>query len=155
MKKLKISSVMILALAMLSCEANNKQPSAAVKAAFEKKFVSATDVEWEMETDTEWEAEFELDGNDYSANFSVEGVWMETEYEIDEADVPTAVKAALESYFAGYMIEEVEVTETVTGKAYEFALEKGVTDLEVVISPRGEVLKNEIIREGEVDDDGE
>jgi hypothetical protein len=53
------------------------------------------------------------------------------------------------------MIEEVEVTETVTGKAYEFALEKGVTDLEVVISPRGEVLKNEIIREGEVDDDGE
>jgi hypothetical protein len=155
MKKLKTFSVMILALAMVSCEANDKQPSAAVKAAFEKKFVSATDVEWEMETDTEWEAEFELDGNDYSANFSVEGVWMETEYEIDEADMPTAVRATLDSSFAGYLMEEAEVIETVNGKAYEFALEKGVMDMEVVISPTGEVLKNETIKEGEVDDDGE
>ncbi|WP_339793711.1 PepSY-like domain-containing protein [uncultured Imperialibacter sp.] len=155
MKKLKTFSVMILALVMASCEANDKQPSAAVKTAFEKKFASAADVEWEMETDTEWEAEFELDGNDYSANFSTEGVWMETEHEIEEAEVPAAVKNALDSAFAGYMIEAIEMTESPTGTAYEFVLEKGVLDMEVVISPVGEILKTETIKEGDMDDDGE
>ncbi|WP_416866237.1 MAG: PepSY-like domain-containing protein [Imperialibacter sp.] len=155
MKKLETFSVMILALVMASCEANDKQPSAAVKAAFEKKFASATDVEWEMETDTEWEAEFELDGNDYSANFSAEGVWMETEHEIEEAEVPAAVKNAIDSAFAGYMIEAIEMTESPTGTAYEFVLEKGLSDMEVVISPAGKVLKTETIKEGDVDDDGE
>lgn len=47
---------------------------------------------------------------------------METEYEIDVAEVPSKVKSTLDSAFTGYEIEGAEVTESASGKAYEFAL---------------------------------
>jgi len=58
-----------------------------VKSAFAGKFPNASSVKWDKENDEEWEAEFKMDGKEYSANFTVDGNWKETEYEIKKSEI--------------------------------------------------------------------
>ncbi len=118
-----------------------------VKKAFAQKFADAKSVKWDKENETEWEAEFKWKGEEYSANFTSDGTWKETEYEIETSAVPAVVKQSLDTEFAGYEIEEVEISETAQGKVYEFALEKGESEMEVAISPEGKVVKKEVKQE--------
>lgn len=151
MKNLILIS-MIMAVVSLSACGQNKDVPAKVKTAFEQKFPTAQKVNWDKENETEWEAEFKMNGEEYSANFTTDGKWMETEYEIEESDLPQAVKQTLDNEFAGYDIEEVEISETPDGKVYEFALEEGETELEVAISPNGKVVKKEVKKEEDEND---
>ena len=50
-----------------------------------------------------------MNGQEYSANFSSDEIWMETEHEINKKDIPAAVKQTLDSKFNGYDIEEAEI----------------------------------------------
>jgi len=145
---LMLSLVMILSQA---CAQKAEVPNQ-VKDAFSKKFPTAKKVKWEKEHETEWEAEFKMDGMEYSANFSTDGTWMETEYEIEKSDIPAAVKQTLDQEFAGYEIEEAEISETKDGKVYEFELEKGKNEFEVRILLDGRVLKKEIQNEEDEED---
>lgn len=124
-----------------------------VTTAFSQKFPTAKKVKWDKENETEWEAEFKMNGKEFSANFTSEGIWKETENEISQAEIPLAVKQTLESEFAGYKIEESEISETAAGKVYEFALEKDESELEVGIAPDGKVMKKEVKNEDEEDKD--
>jgi len=127
-----------------------------VKTAFSAKFENAKKVKWDKENDSEWEAEFKMDGKKYSANFDLDGNWMETEYEIEKSEIPVAVQATLNLDFLGYKIEEAEVSETTEGKFYEFEIEKGKTEKEITIDESGKVVKDEATsedEEGEEDDD--
>jgi ribosome-associated toxin RatA of RatAB toxin-antitoxin module len=141
---LMLGSVMILSQAYAQTKTNVSEN---VKSAFSQKFPAAKKVKWDKESETEWEAEFKINGEEYSANFTSNGTWKETEHEIEESAIPAAVKQTLDSEFAGYDIEEAEISETVQGKVYEFALEKDEIDLEVAISPDGKVVKKEIKKE--------
>ena len=80
-------------------------------------------VKWDKESDAEWEAEFKMDGMEYSANFLEDGTWKETEHEIEQKDIPDAVRATLDNELPGYEIEEAEISETVDGLTYEFEVE--------------------------------
>jgi len=77
---------------------------------------------------------------------------METEYEIEESEIPQVVKQTLDNEFAGYDMEEAEISETMQEKVYEFALEKGETKLEVAISPEGQLIKKEVQTEDNKED---
>ena len=55
-----------------------------VKTAFTKKFPSVKKVDWEKESDSEWEAVFKMNRIEYSANFTTDGKWLETEHEISK-----------------------------------------------------------------------
>ncbi len=101
MKILKLSVVAMLFAAFSACGQKSTVPNN-VNAAFMKKFPNAKKVSWDKENDTEWEAEFKMNGQEYSANFSSAGIWMETEHEIKKADIPAAVKKTLDTEFAGY-----------------------------------------------------
>lgn len=118
-----------------------QNPPSTVKDAFQLKFPNAQSVKWEMEHETEWEAEFKLDGTKYSASFSNEGAWKETEHEVAESSLPSAVKNTLKNEFTGYKIEEAEMIETPKFSGYELELEKGESTWEVVITADGKVLK--------------
>lgn len=149
---MKKSVLMIVALAfgLFACA---QTPPAQVNDSFNKKFAGATKVKWGKENDTEWEAEFKLNGEEYSANFSTEGKWLETEHEIKKSAIPENVKQTLDSEFLGYKIEEAEISETAEGSVYEFGLEKGKSEMEVAISPDGKVVKKEVkTEEGEEKD---
>ena len=120
-----------------------------VKTAFSKKFPSVKKVDWEKESDTEWEAEFRMNRTEYSANFSLDGRWLETEHEISKKEIPQNIKATLVSEFNDYIIEEAEVSETSSGSVYEFELEKGEKMLEVAFNLEGKKLKEELVEEKE------
>lgn len=72
-----------------------KTPPPTVVTAFNQKFPGTKDVDWSKEKNGEWEAEFEQGEVEISANFSADGVWLETETEVKVTDLPAAVQAAL------------------------------------------------------------
>jgi hypothetical protein len=135
-----------------ACGQTNKDVPENVKNAFTQKFPKATKVKWSKENDKEWEAEFKMDGKEYSANFDNNGVWIETESEINSKDIPSVVKSTLDKEFAGYKVSESEVSETADGKAYEFELKKDGKKAEVSIDVSGKVLEQEQGEEGDEDD---
>ncbi len=120
---------------------NSEKIPETVLNAFNQKFPNAKKVEWEMENDKEWEAEFKMNGKEYSANFSVIGEWLETEYEIKESQIPKEVRSILDQNFKDYEIEEAEITETAAGSSYEFEIEVDEEEFEVVINAQGELTK--------------
>ena len=128
---------------------------AKVKTAFAEKFPNAKKISWDKENATEWEAEFKMNGKEYSANFDNKGSWKETEYRINKSDIPSAVKSTLDKDFKGYKIEVAEVSETVDGKVYEFMIEKGNSDMEVVINSYGKLVKKEVRKENDEDGDAD
>ncbi len=140
---------MLGAVLILSQACAQTNAPTAVTTAFSQKFPTVKKAKWNKENETEWEAEFKMNGKEYSANFTAEGIWKETEYEISAAEIPVAVKQTLARDFTGYKIEESEISETAAGKIYEFALEKGESELEVGIAPDGTVIKKEVINEDE------
>ena len=133
-------AMMIVAQSCAQTTAEKEVP-AKVKTTFSQKFPNAKRVKWDKESETEWEAEFKLNGKEYSANFASDGTWKETEYEIKESEIPLEVKNTIDNEFAGYEIDEVEISETTEGKIFEFELEKGKTEMEVAIYPNGKIVK--------------
>jgi len=153
--------IAIIAIFSLSaCAQEGKEVPAKVTSAFSQKFPDAKKVSWDRENSHEWEAVFKMNGKEYSANFNNNGKWIETEYEIKKSMIPAPVKATLDKEFAGYDIEEAEISETGDGKVFEFQIEKGDKDMEVAITPNGKVLKKEEAKDedrenGENDEDDE
>jgi len=150
MKKLSVLVMLILTATLQSFA---QDVPSKVKDAFNKKFPQAKSVHWDNENATEWEAEFKMNGKEYSANFGTDGTWKETEHDISVKELPIAVKNTLSKTFKGYNIEDAEITETPTYKAYEVEIEKGETTMEVVIDEHGKILKKKV--EKEEDDEGE
>lgn len=147
MKTIRVLLTVLLTSGMVSfCSAAEKVPQK-VKDAFAQKFPTAKSVKWDKESATEWEAEFKMNSIKYSANFSDQGIWKETEHEIAEKDLPAAVKKALTDAFPGYKTEEIEMSETASGTVYEFEIEKGETEMEVAIDASGKITKQEVKNE--------
>ncbi len=143
MKNVKVAQAMILSSALFSfCSGQNVPQN--VKNAFEKKFPTAKSVKWEKESDNEWEAEFKMNKVEYSANFGNDGMWMETEHEIAESEMPMAVKMSLNKNFRGYNVVEMEISEKASGMLYEFEVEKGSSKMEVALDASGKVVKKEM-----------
>ncbi|MCB9222587.1 MAG: PepSY-like domain-containing protein [Crocinitomicaceae bacterium] len=134
--------------------ANTNVPET-VKDAFTAKFPNVSKADWEMENDDEWEAEFKQNGTDYSAKFALDGRWLETEYKIKASQLPAEVSATLDRDFSGYKIEKAEVAETPDGEVYEIEIEKGESDMEVVIDGSGKVIKKEMKEDKDEEGDHE
>jgi hypothetical protein len=101
-------------------------PTKAVQNAFAKKFPGATKVTWGKEGPKELEAEFTFEGSKISANFALDGNWLETEREIKSSDLPPAVLAAIKAKYPGWTIIEADKTESSKhGTIYEADLKMG------------------------------
>lgn len=149
MKKSVTMMSLFVGLTVMSCAQN---APAKVKEAFDAKFPNAKSVKWEKENATEWEAEFKLNGTEYSANFSQDGSWKETEQEISKKNLPEAVLNTLKNEFPEYEIEEAEMVEKPDFKGYELEIEKGEETIEVVIDNNGTVVKKKVETEEEEED---
>ncbi len=156
MKKVKTLGTLALALLMgtgIYAFGPGEDAPKTVKDAFAKKFPTVKKVKWEKENNTEWEAEFKMEGTEYSANFMEDGTWKETEHEIKKNAIPANVKTTLDTEFSGYKIDEAELTETQEGSVYEFELENGEEEMEVVIDTTGKVVNKKMKDEDEEDKD--
>lgn len=143
MKNPMLITVLLVAFSMQSYaqKSDSKNVPEKVLSAFNAKFPDAKKVEWEMESDSEWEAEFKWNGKEYSANFSTDGEWRETEYEIKESEIPSNIRVILDQNFSDYEIEDPEISETSTGKSYEMEIEAGEEEYEVTIDTKGNLTK--------------
>ncbi len=116
-------------------------PPANVQSAFKAKFPNGKTVKWEKENANEWEAEFKQHGVEYSANFSNEGVWKETEHEMKASGLPSAVQSTLNREFPGFKVEEAEKVETPEFIGYEVEIKNGGEVMEVVLNKSGKIIK--------------
>ena len=143
MKNVIFLSLLALTVTVQACAQASKsvQVPEAAKTAFNQKFPNAKKVKWELEQEGEYEAEFRLDGQEYSAIFTANGEWKETEHEIQRSEIPQGILAILDQHFTDYKIEEAELAETASGNAYEFEIEVGEQDLEVKIDAQGHLTQ--------------
>lgn len=151
MKTIKLFVIAFVAISITSYAQKQSVPDN-VNKTFKQKFPNAQKVKWNKENEIEWEAEFKMNGKEYSANFSVDGKWMETEHEIEKSGIPAPVQQTLDTEFNGYDIEEAEISETAENPVYEFKLEKDKQEMEVAISSDGTVKKKEVKTEEDEED---
>ncbi|HMG14160.1 MAG TPA: PepSY-like domain-containing protein [Saprospiraceae bacterium] len=139
MKKL-IALIFILAFIINFSYAGS--PPAVIQKAFELKFPKATKVSWGKENKSEWEAEFTLDGNKISANFALDGSWLETEREIPVSQLPKPVIEAINKSNPGWKITEADKTETAkNGLIYEAEIKSGFHKKVIAFKEDGTVVK--------------
>ena len=114
----RLVAIVALACLVLSCTAalaeDQKELPKAVQDAVKKAFPDATieDVEREKEHGiTIYELELVQDEEEFEAEFSAEGVLMETETEVSLEDVPEKVKKIIEDAAGEGRVTEVEKVE--------------------------------------------
>ena len=131
---------------------NQDKVPATVLSNFKKQFSAATKTQWEME-EADFEVNFKNGGVEYSAKYDKQGNWLETEQEINNTELPVAVKSALEKEFPKAEIEESEkVSYPKKATVYEIEIEKGKQKFEVQFSAEGTLLKKEEIHKKESKD---
>ena len=134
--------LMLVPITMFCSAAFAMTPPKAVKAAFDKKFPTATKTHWGKETAKEWEAEFTLNGVKVQATFLADGKWLETEQEIKSSALPTAVAEAIKSKYSGWTIAEADKTDRAKlGAIYEADLKKGMSKKAITIKEDGTFVK--------------
>lgn len=94
-----------------------------------------------FEEANEWEAEFNLNGKKMSACFDNSAVWIDSETEISEKELPAAVINTLSKDFQGYKKSLIEIYESPEIKGFELTLKKGESSLEVVFDNSGKAIK--------------
>lgn len=105
---------------------------------FNANFKGSTVESWDKEKDGGYEAEFDLNGVETSATFSVEGKLLETEQEIEQSVLPSSVSEYVKTNYAGKSIDEVAKITTGEGVVkYEVEIEK----VDLIFDDKGNLLK--------------
>ncbi len=135
--------VLVAAIAIgLSSNCQSIKVPAAVKSAFNTKYPNATNVKWGKENTKEYEAEFKLNGTNVSANFGLDGSWVETETVIKIASLPAPVTAALKKKYPGAVITMAEKLEMPGGKLlYEATFKVNGKKKSMELNPDGSLAK--------------
>lgn len=137
---------LLLGFAVVSCAQGIPTK---VKDAFKTKFPDAKSIKWDKENETEWEAEFKLKGVSYSANFSTDGEWKETEHKIKFNDLPENIKNTLKTEFDGYEVEEVEAVEKPNFNGYNIEVDKDEKTIEIVFDRTGKIVEKKNVEDEE------
>jgi hypothetical protein len=141
MKKKFSWLLLYICIAVTACAQKINVP-AAVKQAFASKYPNATNVKWGKESAKEYEAEFKLNGTNVSANFALDGSWVETETVIKIADLPGAVTAAVKKKYPGAVITMAEKLEEPGGKLlYEASFKVNGKKKSMELNPDGSAAK--------------
>jgi hypothetical protein len=130
---MKRSYSLLLALALIvttgtvSLAQVRKIPSE-VTEAFKQKYPAASNVEWRDKL-SNFSAVFESDNVQYEARFNSKGEWQLTENEIDESDLPEAVRDGYDkSKYADWEIGKVHKIELSDG-SFQYRVEAVKNDV--------------------------
>ena len=75
---------------------------------FNKKYPNQDNSAWELDSNGNFETHFKKDGVTYRADFSPEGLWIETETNIKKDALPEAIIKAINTNYAEEEISEIE-----------------------------------------------
>ncbi len=140
MKTLKIFmlSLFVTTTAMAQ-DLNPKDVPQLVKDAFTKENAQATNIEWERDMDN-YKVEFDIGRMEHEIWYTPSGMVIKKEQDITEADLPQAIKDVIKSKYAGYRVDDVEMTWMDNAITYEVELEKGKEEWEVTFDVQGKIL---------------
>ena len=132
--------LLIVSFATTGCtqKVNEKDLPTLVKTAFNTKFPGATAVKWGKENAKEYEAEFNFNNNTVSANFKLDGSWVETETTIPPSELPETVINAVKTKYPGSIYGRTEKIEKPGGKIlYEVNITVNGKKRELELNPDG------------------
>ena len=146
-----IKSVLCLAALSLclfqSCDNDDNEPTpnfvnALTKAAFEEKYPSAKDVEWETRNDY-IVVDFKQDKVEKEAWFDNNGGWYMTETDVPFTQLPDAVKTAFQqSDYSTWKVDDVDMIERKNAETvYVLEVEQGNSEVDLYYSPDGVLVK--------------
>ena len=148
MKKLLTLRVCTIFVAFSFAQKLKDETPAAVKAAFAAKYPTAKKVKWSVEKPGEFEVDFTLNKVESSELYDAAGKLLETEAEVNEAELPQAVKTTIVNDFAGFKLDEIEKTTDANGLiTYEMEAVKGKEKLEIRFDANGKLLSREPLKE--------
>jgi hypothetical protein len=153
MKKLLTVLVCLIFVVGTYAQKPKEEATAAAKSAFAAKYPTAQKVKWSVEKPGEFEVDFTLNKVESSALFDATGKFLESEAEVNEADLPPAVKATLAKDFAGYKHDEITKATDAKGiVAFEMQIIKGKDKLAVEFDSNGKLLSKTAVKEEKEDD---
>jgi len=148
MKKLMTLLVCTIFVAFSFAQKPKEEAPATAKAAFAAKYPTAQKVKWSVEKPGEFEVEFTLNKVESSALYDATGKLLETESEIKDSELPQAVKATIAKDFAGYKLDEIEISTDAKGAVtYEMEAVKGKAKFEVSFDTNGKLLSKKPMKE--------
>lgn len=138
--KAAIFSMVLAGLTLASCSSDleeSKVPSV-VKNTLVSKFSYSGPVDWEKERGN-YEAEFREDTLGYKALISPQGVLLRYKEPLALNELPSAVLQTLQSQYRDHGVEDLEKVVRGREAYYQLELEKGLKELQLVLTPDGAV----------------
>ncbi len=135
-----ISSTLMLTACNKATNTQSTQVPPTVQSAFAAKYPGVTP-RWESQP-YGYEAIFQKNGIKYEAEFSQDGRWLETEYEVPENRFSTLVINRVKKEYPGYKIKKREIELTPRGTFYEVEVEGGGKQIERYYDERANPARN-------------
>jgi hypothetical protein len=138
MKKLTFLTIAIVFSCSLQAQKldASKVPDA-VKKSFTNKYPGIENANWEKENG-QFEASYKKDGQSYSAMFTPDGTFTESEIDIKVTDLPEAATAYLKDHYKGTEIKEAS---KITRASGEINYEAAIKGKDVIFDDKGKFLK--------------
>lgn len=126
----------------ISC--NEKKVPREIQLKFLELEPSAHNIDWSLKGDL-YRLHYTLDKHFYTSYFDKEGNWLETEFEMDESDLPIAISNTIAEKFNDYSIVDIERVNTADSKVlFEIDLKKGDKIYDILFDESGKILRKKI-----------
>lgn len=140
MKSLKVAALALFATVAVSAQdlKSSEVPSNLISN-FEKEFSNAQDVEWEKEMDF-FKVEFDIYKKEQEIWYDASGKIFKMEKELNETELPQAIKSKISSSYASFKIDDIEMKEEDGKTTYEIELEDERKEKTVIFDESGAVI---------------
>lgn len=143
MKRLLVQ--LFLATILTLCSFANLIVPDSVLEAFRLKYPEITEPTWELDTNGSYEARFEIDNIKYRADFTKQGIWTETENNVDFNELPPDVRSAYLLKYSSEAFRGAEAVDSSTkGRFYDVEVFNGTSKVDVMFDEDGQILDPEV-----------
>lgn len=138
--KTLLAHLLLTAALTLSSFAEIVVPDVVLEA-FRQRYPSVTTPSWELDTNGYYEAHYRIDDVKYRADFTKEGIWTDTETNVDFNELPSDVRSAFLLKYNSEAFRSAEAVDSATkGKFYNVEVFNGTSKINVMFAGDGKIL---------------
>jgi len=137
MKKIITIGLLLVSTSLFAQKISSSKVPVTVKSSFEKTFPKIKEVKWEMEHEN-YEANFKSEGKTMSALFDSQGAWLETETDIKVSELPSGIISYVKKNYKNAAIKEAATIQKNNG---ETNLEAEVNGKDLIFDKDGNFIK--------------